>query len=210
MNDKPLKFISLEGIEGVGKSTATAATASTLASLGYETTVTREPGGTEIGEEIRSLLLKPERTHITPLSELMLLNASRAQHIEEIILPALKKGKFDISDRFTDASFAYQGAGRGLDLSIVQTISNLVTKTLKPSLTFLLDAPASVGLSRVVKRNRGLDRFEKENLEFFERIRKEYLRRAHSEPERFFIIDASTDEETVQNKIELVIKERFK
>ena len=209
MKDKPLKFVSLEGIEGVGKSTATVAITNEVASLGYETTVTREPGGTKIGEEIRSILLNPEHTHINPLSELLLLNASRAQHIEETILPALKQGKFVICDRFTDASFAYQGAGRGIHFSIVQEVSNLVVKNLQPSLTFLLDASASLGLSRVAQRTEQFDRFEKENLEFFERVRKEYLRRAENEPERIFVIDASADRETVSNKIASIIREKF-
>ena len=209
MKKKLLRFISIEGIEGVGKSTATAAIASTVTSLGYETTVTREPGGTKIGEKIRSLLLEPQQTHLTPLSELLLVSASRAQHIEETILPALREGKFVISDRFIDSSFAYQGAGRSLDPSVVQTVSNLVAKALMPSLTFLLDAPASLGLARVAERNRELDRFEKEDLEFFERVRKEYLRRAQFEPERFIVIDASASETAVKNKIERVITENF-
>ena len=133
----------------------------------------------------------------------------RMQHIEEIILPALRQGKFVISDRFTDASFAYQGAGRGLDSSIVQAVSKLVVKNLQPSLTFLLDAPPSLGLSRVAQRNEQLDRFEKENLDFFERVRKEYLRRAQHDPERMFIIDASADRTTVNNRIESIIREKF-
>jgi len=153
--------------------------------------VTREPGGTEIAEAIRKLILAHYNETMTQEAELLMMFASRAQHIDHIILPNLLKGKLVISDRFTDASFAYQGAGRGMPENFIASLERWVQKDLKPDLTILLDAPAKVGSHRAKHRGIAADRIEREQLQFFERARSCYLTRAELDPDRFHVIDAT-------------------
>ena len=188
------RFVTLEGGEGAGKSTVLAALRETLKTGGREVVCTREPGGTPLAEQIRLLLLRSPGhagAHEPPAAEteLLLMFAARAQHIRETILPALERGAWVISDRFTDASYAYQGGGRGLDVDLIAELERRVVG-IAPALTLLLDVPVSIGLQRV--RGRGAaDRIEAERDEFFERVRGAYLARAAAEPGRFRVIDAT-------------------
>ncbi|MGB5326053.1 MAG: dTMP kinase [Pseudomonadales bacterium] len=194
------KFITVEGLEGAGKSTNLAFLCSRLAHFAVRHVVTREPGGTPLAEEIRRLLLLPREEKMAPLCELLLLFAARAQHIDQVIEPALARGDWVVSDRFTDATFAYQGAGRSLGTDRVNDLEALVQGTLRPDLTIFLDVPLQVGLARVARRGE-LDRFEREKTEFFERVRGAYLQRIAAEPQRFVHIDASRDLSAVQADI---------
>ncbi|MBT8138924.1 MAG: dTMP kinase [Gammaproteobacteria bacterium] len=194
------KFITLEGMEGAGKSTNLAYLCSMLDAQGLVYTVTREPGGTPLAEEIRRLLLAPREEKMVPLCELLLVFAARAQHIEAVILPALKRGEWVISDRFTDATFAYQGAGRELGTARVNELEQFVQGELRPDLTLFLDVPLDIGMQRVAKRGE-LDRFEREQSEFFQRVRAAYLARIEADPERFIHIDASRELSIVQSEI---------
>ena len=194
-------FITLEGIEGVGKSTAVETVASTLTSIGKDVLVTREPGGTSIGEQIREILLSRENTSITPVTELFLLLAARNQHLQEVVLPALKLGKCVICDRYIDATFAYQGAGRKLGDSFVSKASALVPDLITPNLTFLLDTTPEIGLKRVGLRGVS-DRFEIEANNFFQEVRDCYIRRASEFPHRILLVDASKPLPDVSNQIE--------
>ena len=203
------EFITLEGIEGAGKTSAVACVADTMKSLGRNVVVTREPGGTEIGEGIRSLILEQRPTQMRAKTELLLMFAARAQHLEEVILPALGRGDCVICDRFTDASYAYQGGGRELKTAIVRQAEILTHPELVPSTTLLLDVPYEVGLGRVAKRG-AIDRFEAESLKFFARVRKSYLERAAEFPFRIVVIDANNNLEVVQTEIRLVLRERYK
>lgn len=188
------RFVTLEGGEGAGKSTVLAALRDTLESGGREVVCTREPGGTPLAEQIRLLLLRSPGhagAHESPAAEteLLLMFAARAQHVRETILPALQRGAWVISDRFTDASYAYQGGGRGLDVDLIAELERRVVGIV-PALTLLLDVPVTIGLQRV--RGRGAaDRIEAERDEFFERVRGAYLARAAAEPGRFRVIDAT-------------------
>jgi len=183
-------FITIEGIEGVGKSTAIRFLQAHLEEKGIEVVVTREPGGTEIAEAIRKLVLAHYNEQMTQDAELLMIFASRAQHISSIIRPALEAGKLVLCDRFTDASFAYQGAGRGMPEEYIASLEKWVQKGLKPDLTILLDAPASVGSQRAKHRS-AADRIEREKIQFFERARACYLTRSKLEPDRFKVVDAS-------------------
>lgn len=183
-------FISVEGIEGVGKSTAIRFLQAFIEERGKDVIVSREPGGTEIGEAIRKLLLAHFTEDMTQDAELLMMFASRAQHIEHVINPALKEGKIVLCDRFTDASFAYQGAGRGMPEDYIAALEKWVQKGLQPDLTILLDAPASIGAQRAKHRS-AADRIEREKIQFFERARGCYLTRAKLDPQRISIIDAS-------------------
>ena len=189
------RFISIEGGEGAGKSTVIAAIRDVLAERGIEVVATREPGGTPAGEAIRALLLDPARTLFAE-TELLLMFAARAQLVRELIEPALQRGVTVVSDRFTDASFAYQGGGRGIDMGRIAELERWAAG-LKPDLTFLLDVGVGQGLARARSRGGEPDRIEREREDFFERVRATYLARAAAEPQRFRVIDASQDAATV-------------
>jgi dTMP kinase len=197
-------FISFEGIEGAGKTIQSKLLCEYLLRKGYKVILTEEPGGTRIGLKIRELLLSVENKGMTPVTELLLYNASRAQHIKEVILPALKRGSVVITDRFVDSTVAYQGYGRGIDLSLIYSIEKVVTGGLKPDITTLLDLDAETGL----KRNRGInktDRLELEDVEFHKLVRSGYLEIASKEPGRIKLIDASEGIEEIHNKIVNII-----
>jgi dTMP kinase len=202
------EFITLEGIEGVGKSTAMRVVKRFLENNGRNVIITREPGGTAIGEKIRDILLSTQNDAMSPVSELFLLLAARAQHLAEVVSPALASGNCVVCDRFFDATYAYQGAGRGLDMSIIKSATDLISPFFVPTLTLLLDAPVEVGFKRIESRGK-TDRFEEQNRDFFERIRESYLNRARLEPKRFCVIDASQSLVEVSDRIELVLKEKF-
>ena len=197
-------FITLEGIEGVGKSTAVATVADTMRGLGRDVVVTREPGGTPLGEKIRALLLAPESKAMCTTTELLLMFAARAQHLAQVIEPALDAGQCVVCDRFTDATYAYQGGGRGLDLERIRLLEEWVHGDLQPDLTLYLDVPADVAFQRLT--DRALDRIEQEEAEFFARVRDAYLQRAAAEP-RIEIIDASVSLQAVGAAVEQTIRE---
>lgn len=194
------KFITLEGGEGVGKSSNMVFIKNYLNNKDVDVVLTREPGGTPMAEEIRELFIKERTEKVSENTELLLVFAARAQHIAEVILPALNTGKWVLSDRFTDATYAYQGGGRGLRKETIENLENLVQDNLHPDLTFLLDIPVNLGLMRAKGRNK-LDRIEQEKDTFFENVRASYLERAKAEPERFIIIDASVDLVSVHKQI---------
>jgi len=185
-------FITIEGGEGVGKSTNIAVLEDCLRERGIAYRLTREPGGTALAEAIRGLLLDVGDEPVAPVTELLLMFAARAQHIQEVIEPALVRGEWVLCDRFTDATYAYQGGGRGLPRDWVAQLEDLVQGELRPDLTLLLDAPVAVGMARANGRGE-LDRFEREELAFFERVRQCYLERASAEPGRFRVIDTDRD-----------------
>lgn len=191
------RFITLEGVEGAGKSTLAAFIRDRLQAAGKSVVLTREPGGTAIGEAIRELVLRRE---MGSDCELLLMFAARAEHLERVIRPALAAGQWVVSDRFTDATYAYQGGGRGLDPERIAVLENWVQGELRPDLTLLLDLPVAQGLARAGRRS-AADRFEREHEAFFERIRASYHARAAAEPERFRCIDAGADLATVQASI---------
>ncbi len=195
------RFITLEGGEGVGKSTNLALIEQLLRARGLDVVVTREPGGTRLGEQIRAVLLATGDGNDTdnpcPLAELLLIFAARAQHLETVIEPALARGQWVLSDRFTDATYAYQGAGRGLDVDAIATLERLVQGVRKPDLTVLLDVDPDVGLHRAAARG-SLDRFEQESAQFFRRVREGYLTRARGEPGKWCVVDAGQPLEAVQ------------
>lgn len=202
------KFITIEGVEGVGKSTNIETLRNFLDSRSIDYIVTREPGGTLIAEDIRSLLLEVREEKLCELSELLLVFAARAQHLEELIKPALEKGAWVICDRFTDATYAYQGAGRGLDTNLIGTLENLAQGQLRPDLTLILDLDPQVGLSRASNRGE-LDRFENEKLEFFTKVRNKYLSIAEAQPQRCRLIDASETMENVRNALLALLENEF-
>ncbi|MDO8281941.1 MAG: dTMP kinase [Thermodesulfovibrionia bacterium] len=193
------KFISFEGTEGSGKSTQASLLAEHLRKQGHDVILTAEPGGTRIGQKIRKLLLEPEN-HMDPLTELLLYYADRAQHIREVIDPALEKGSFVITDRFADSTVAYQGFARGVDLNIINPLNQMVVGHSKPSLTFILDIDVEEGLRRNRQAQKE-DRFELEAIEFHNRVRSGYLEIAEDEPERVRVIDASSGQEDIRMKI---------
>jgi len=193
-------FISFEGIEGSGKTKQSRLLYEYIRKSGYKVILTGEPGGTQIGLKIRDLLLSVENRKMTPVSELLLYNASRAQHIKEVILPALKKGFIVITDRFIDSTKAYQGYGRGIDLKLIEFLEKIVTEDIRPDLTLLLDLDVKIGL----KRNRGInktDRLELEDVKFHKRVREGYLKIAAKELERIKLIDATESIEEIHRKI---------
>lgn len=200
----PEKFITLEGGEGVGKSSNMLFIKQYLNDKGFDVLLTREPGGTPLAEEIRELFIKERKEKVAENTELLLVFAARAQHIAEVIRPALSQGKWVLSDRFTDATYAYQGGGRGLRKDTIEHLEILVQEDLRPSLTILLDIPVDLGLKRAKVRNE-LDRIEQEKTDFFERVRASYLERARAEPERFYLIDASVDLISVQQQITMAL-----
>jgi len=192
-------FITFEGGEGSGKSVQTRALYRTLNHLNIPAVLVHEPGSTTIGERLTRLLKWAQNTNISPLTELMLFNASRAQLVEEIVRPALKAGKIVVCDRFTDSTIAYQGYGRKLDIGKITNMNNLATGGLKPDLTILMDIPIDEGFAR--KTGQQPDRFEKEEKAFHQRVRKGYLRLAAEEPERWLVIDASLSKERIKQTI---------
>jgi dTMP kinase len=194
------RFITVEGIEGVGKTTNLEFIHQQLLSRGLDVVRTREPGGTPLAESIRELLLAPRNEPVAELAELLLMFAARAQHIEQSIRPALQRGAWVLCDRFTDATYAYQGGGRGLDQSRIAQLETLVQGGLRPDLTILLDLPARQGMARARARSMP-DRFEAEAEVFFERVRDSYLQRAAAEPQRFAVIDAAPPLEQVQQAV---------
>ncbi|MDP2647323.1 MAG: dTMP kinase [Desulfobacterales bacterium] len=208
-------FITLEGIEGSGKTSQTKHMARFLQSAGHVPVITREPGGTRIGEKIRAILLDPETKGIAPIAELLLYVADRAQHISELIRPLLAEGKTVICDRYFDATMAYQGFARKLDTNLIIRLHHLLFENLKPDITFLLDLPAQKGLERAWKQiDNGIrtgreSRFEKEALSFHEQVRKGYLELARQDPGRFCVIDASGDECHVRDEIIQILKEKM-
>ncbi|MBP6940148.1 MAG: dTMP kinase [Syntrophorhabdaceae bacterium] len=190
-------LITFEGIEGSGKTTQIELLYHHLKQAGHDVIKTREPGGTAFGEALRKIFLH-ESLNVLPLSELMIFMAMRAQHVEELILPALKNGKVVLCDRFVDASYAYQGYGRGIDLGIIETLNRLVTKGVRPNLTILLDCTAKKGLKRKAAFNNVMDRFEKEDLAFHRRIKDAYLKLSREEPKRFLVIDGTESIENIE------------
>lgn len=201
---KPGKFITLEGGEGVGKTTNMVFVQQLLEQNNIPVVVTREPGGTPLAEKIRQLLLDNDSEVVSETTELLLMFAARAQHIKHVIYPALNQGKWVLCDRFTDATYAYQGGGRNMDTETIAWLEKLVQQELQPDLTLLLDAPVETGAARVKSRGK-LDRFESEKIAFFERVRKAYLSRAQSQSNRISIINADQPLESVQESIEKVI-----
>lgn len=198
------KFITVEGGEGAGKSSNLAYIRELLEQSGIEVIFTREPGGTALGEDIRDLLLGHKHTGMASDTELMLMFAARAEHLNRLILPALSQGKWVLCDRFTDASYAYQGGGRGIDMQRIQFLESWVQQGVTPDLTLLLDLPVQTGLERAGQRSEP-DRFEVEQNAFFERVRTTYLDRAKHEPDRFRIIDAAVTLPQVQEQIKTVL-----
>lgn len=208
-------FITFEGIEGSGKSTQIVLLANYLMAHKRSVTLTREPGGTAIGDQVRKILLDPANSALVPRAELLLYAAGRAQHLEELIRPELKAGKVVLCDRFSDATLAYQGYGRGLDLETIRALDRIVTGGMRPDLTILLDIDAAAGLSRARGRNssRGLEgeaRFENEELAFHERVRQGYRDLARREPDRFRLVDASAKPDEVQNRIRKIVDEALR
>jgi dTMP kinase len=190
------RFITLEGIEGVGKTTQVATVRATLESLGRRFQGTREPGGTPLAEDIRALVLAPRAEVVPSNAELLLMFAARAVHVANLIEPTLAAGQDVVCDRFTDATYAYQGGGRGVALDSVAALEAMTHGGLQPDLTLLLDAPPALALQRA-KRRSAADRFEAETLAFFERVRAAYLARAAAAPDRFVVVDAAQSLETV-------------
>jgi len=208
MGMKQGKFITLEGSEGAGKSTALEVIRAWAESAGINIVVTREPGGTPLAEKIRELLLDKSNTTMSHDTELMLMFAGRAQHIHEFIKPHLKQGTWVICDRFTDATFAYQGGGRGIDSSRIEQLETWVQGDFRPDLTLLLDLPVTMGLTRASQRSEP-DRFEREATDFFERVRQVYLTRAMLYPDRYRIIDAAQPIEAVRRQIFQVLNSYY-
>ena len=197
-------LISFEGIEGTGKTIQSKLLCEYLLKKGHNAILTEEPGGTQIGHKIRELLLSIDHKGMTPLTELLLYNASRAQHIKEVILPAINRGTVVITDRFADSTVTYQGYARGIDLNFIDSIEKIVTSGLRPDITILLDLDVETGLNR----NRGInkmDRLELEDVEFHKQVRSGYLEIAAKEPERIKLIDASESIEQIHKKIVKIV-----
>lgn len=193
-------FITLEGVEGVGKTTNLAFMRDWLKSAGVELVCTREPGGTPLAEELRSLLLAHREEAVDPTAELLMVFAARAQHLSQVIEPALAQGKWVLCDRFTDATFAYQGGGRKLPVSLIETLESLVQGGRHPDRTFYLDLDVEIGLARARGRA-AVDRFEREQRAFFEAVRSAYWQRVQDDPKRFSVIDAGVSLDEVQANI---------
>ena len=199
-------FITVEGGEGVGKSTNMEYLQEHLRDAGVDLVVTREPGGTSLGEELRELLLKPRPEQMAPAAELLLIFAARAQHLSQVIEPALAAGRWVLCDRFTDATYAYQGGGRQLPVTLVRKLEQLVQGELRPDYTLLLDCPVEVGMDRASARGE-LDRFEQEQVAFFQRVRATYLQLARESSGRYRVVDASRPLEEVQSQLQEICNE---
>ena len=204
----PGRFLAIEGVDGAGKSTQVPRVDAWLRRRGVETLVTREPGGTPLGESLRALLLDPRFTGMSTSAELLVMFAARAEHLEKRIVPALAAGVWVLCERFTDATFAYQGGGRDVDPERIAALEETVQGDVRPDLVLVLDVPVEVGLERGVRRG-AADRFERESIEFFRRVREVYLARAAPHPARYAIVDAGADEETVTRRMVEAISERF-
>jgi dTMP kinase len=201
-------FISLEGIEGTGKTTQARLLSERLVEKGYEVILTQEPGGTVIGNRIREILLHVDHREMSYMAELLLYNAARAQHLNEKILPAVNDGKIVITDRFTDSTIAYQGYGRGIDIELLKSIDLIATGGIRPDLTILFDLDVETGL----KRNKGInkvDRLELEDIEFHKKVREGYLKIAEAETERIKIVDASLPLKDVSEKVWEIVRWRL-
>ena len=201
------RFITLDGIDGAGKSTNLAVMKAWFEKHQLPVLFTREPGGTPAGEALREILLNPA-TKVSLRTETLLMFAARQQHLETVILPALKNGTHVVSDRFTDATFAYQGGGRGVPLQDIATLEHWVQGDFRPDLTLLLDVPLEVSMARI-NQTREKDRFEQEEAEFFNRVREVYLQHANEQPERYAVIDSSQSLDAVKNQIETVLDSHF-
>ncbi len=204
MNPDKALFITVEGIEGAGKSSNIAYLQELLEKRGYDLLMTREPGGTELGEQLRELLLGHKHDGMSYKTELLMMFAARAEHLHAKILPALAEGKTVICDRFTDATYAYQGGGRLIDMESIRVLENFVQEDVRPDLTLLLDVPVETGMARANQRS-APDRFEKERHEFFERVRNAYLEIAQYNKQRVKVIDASKPLEQVQRQLSEVM-----
>ena len=210
-----IRFITFEGCDGTGKSTQIKLLESHLRAQRRSCVITREPGGTNLGRHIRRFLLEVGNQPIDSPTELFLYLADRAQHVQEIIIPALAQGKMVLCDRHTDSTMAYQGYGRGIDLELLRRLNNMASYDRRPDLTFLLDCPVHIGLSRTAERNSRApgthveDRFEKEKLEFHEKVRQGFLEIASAEPGRISVIDASGTIEEVSDTIRAIIDKRM-
>jgi dTMP kinase len=204
------RFVTFEGIEGVGKTTQVARLSGVLDARAVPHVVTREPGGTPLAEAIRDVVLRPREEALPPIAELLLMFAARAVHLSNHIEPALCTGKWVICDRFTDATYAYQGTGRGMSAQDIGGLETLVQGRRRPDLTLLLDVPVATGHSRSRRRDVGKtrDRFERERAEFFERVRGGYLARARAEPQRIAVIDAARSVDEVGAQILAVLESR--
>src|SRR5215470_5566461 len=198
-------FVTLEGPEGAGKTTQLKLLSKHLEALGHKHLVTRDPGGTSLGRQIRRILLNPE-TPVCPLTELLLYEADRAQHVEEVIVPALKSGSLVLCDRYTDSTLAYQGYARQLDFELIRKLNQIATGGLTPDLTILFDIDSSAGLARL--HPSGHDRLEREALEFHVKVRKGYHQMVKQEPERWQVIDASRPFSLVQEDLRRILEER--
>ncbi|WP_137886920.1 dTMP kinase [Pseudomonas sp. 2FE] len=199
-------FITLEGPEGAGKSTNREYLAERLRAQGIDVLLSREPGGTPLAERIRELLLASSAEPMAADTELLLVFAARAQHLAEVIRPALARGAVVLCDRFTDATYAYQGGGRGLSEARIAVLESFVQGELRPDLTLIFDLPVEVGLARAAARGR-LDRFEQEGRDFFESVRQAYLRRATAEPARYRVVDAAQSLVEVQQSLDALLPE---
>jgi dTMP kinase len=206
----PARFITLEGGEGAGKSTQARRLAAKLKRRGIECITTREPGGAPGAEEIRKLIVHGEPGRWDALTETMLIFAARADHVARTVKPALAEKKWVVCDRFTDSTFAYQGAGRGLARETIRRLEGIVLHDFQPDLTLILDLPVHVGLARTTKRGRGATRFEQFDVAFHERLRQAFLATARRDRERCAIIDASADAASVADAIWKVVAKRFK
>ena len=207
MNAQYGRFITIEGIEGVGKTTNVQFVAQYLKNKGIPLVVTREPGGTPLAELLRDTLLSPRDEQVSEITELLVMFAARAQHIKQVIEPALAAGKWVLCDRFTDATYAYQGGGRGIAKEKIKILEKMVQDKLQPDLTLLLNAPVEIGLKRALKRS-AADRFEQETTAFFNRVAAVYLERAREFPQRFTLIDATQPLTAVQEEIKTTL-DRF-
>ena len=209
----PGKLITLEGLDGCGKSTQLELEARRLRSSGFRVTTTHEPGGTPVGQQMRDLVLHSP-SQLTPLAELALMFAARAQHVEQVVMPALQAGEIVLCDRFTDSSVAYQGYGRGIPVEQIRTLEELFCQGVRPDLTLILDLDPETGLDRALARNRSgvlaTSRFEKEELEFFRRVREGYREIARREPERVQMVDATGSiadiEQCVRQRVDEFLK----
>jgi dTMP kinase len=203
-------FITFEGVEGSGKTTQMRRLKKYLGRRGIPCKVTREPGGSSIGEKIRKILLNPDHREMAPMTELLLYEAARAQHVIEAIKPFVEKEGVVLCDRFSDATLAYQGYGRRIDLKWIQRLNHVSSQGVQPDVSFLLDCPSDVGLKRAIQRNRALkqekeERFEREEIQFHRRVRKGYLAIARKEPRRVKVIDTRQGEEKVFEKIRKIV-----
>ena len=199
-------LITLEGVEGAGKSTHMTYIAGQLKKSGREIVLTREPGGTPLGEQVRQILLMQKSIEIDGMVELLLMIAARAQHIREVIMPALRTGRIVLCDRFTDSSYAYQGGGRGIPAKTIEQLSRIACADIKPDLTLLFDVPVVTGLQRAC-RDREADRFEQETFDFFQAVRSAYLKIAESDPGRVKVINTDLHMNTVHSRIRELLQE---